>query len=86
MKFLMVMIICFAEDTCTAIFDTAQFNSYNECMAQAIPVSRYMQDVYANTAGEIQCLNEQDYVKYKIYIDNGGKPELSFSIEPSSDV
>ena len=86
MKFLMVMIICFAEDSCTAIFDTAQFNSYDECMAQAVPVSRYMQEVYANTAGEIHCLDEQDYVKYKIFIDNGGQPELSFSIEPSSDV
>ena len=55
-------------------------------MAQDVPVSRYMQEVYANTAGEIHCLDEQDYVKYKIFIDNGGQPELSFSIEPSSDV
>ncbi len=85
MKFLMVMIICFAEDTCTALFDTAQFKSYDECMSQAVPVSRYMQEVYPNTAGEIHCLGESDYAEYKAFIDNGGKPSLSFSIEPSSD-
>ena len=53
MKFLMVMIICFAEDTCQAVFDAAQFNTYDECMAQALPVSRYMRDVYTTSAGEI---------------------------------
>jgi hypothetical protein len=77
MKFLMVMIICFAEDTCQAVFDAAQFNTYDECMAQAMPVSRYMRDVYTASAGEIHCLDEKDYAEYKLFIDNGGKPQLS---------
>ena len=85
MKFLMVMIICFAQDTCTAIFDTAEYNTYNECMVQAMPLSKYMMEVYQNTAGEIHCLDEDEYSQYKSYIDNGGRPELSFSIDPSSD-
>ena len=77
MKFLMVMIICFAEDTCQAVFDMTQFSTYDECMAQALPVSRYMRDVYTNSSGEIHCLNEKDYAQYQLFIDNGGKPSLS---------
>ena len=73
----MVMIICFAEDACQAVFDLTEFQTYDECMAQAVPVSRYMQDVYMSSAGEIHCLSEEDYAEYKVYIDNGGKPSLS---------
>tara|TARA_B100000579_G_C22528133_1_gene709419 strand:- start:64 stop:330 length:267 start_codon:yes stop_codon:yes gene_type:complete len=77
MKFLMVMIICFAEDACQAVFDAAEFQTYDECMAQAMPVSKYMQEVYSNSSGEIHCLSQKDYTEYKNFIDNGGKPELS---------
>ena len=31
-------------------------NTYDQCMAQAFPVSRYMRDVYATSSGEIHCL------------------------------
>ena len=80
MKFLMVMIICFAEDTCQAVFDASQFNTYDECMAQALPVSRYMRDVYTTSAGEIHCLDEKDYAELGNQIKcNGGKPELSLN-------
>ena len=81
----MVMIICFAQDTCTAIFDTAEYNTYNECMEQAMPISKYMMEVYQNTAGEIHCLNDIEYSIYKEYIDNGGIPALSFDPEPATD-
>jgi hypothetical protein len=54
-----------------------QFSTYDECMAQALPVSRYMRDVYTNSSGEIHCLNEKDYAQYQLFIDNGGKPTLS---------
>ena len=84
MKFLMVMIICFAQDTCTAIFDATQFNTYDECMAQALPVSRYMGEVYTNSAGEIHCLNSEETAMYQEYLDNGGKPTLSLKPNPSS--
>ena len=77
MKFLMVMIICFAEDACQAVFDATQFSSYDECMAQAMPVSNYMREVYSTSSGEIHCLNEIDYEEYKAYIDAGGLPALS---------
>ena len=77
MKWLMVMIICFAEDACQAVFDATEYNSYDECMSQAMPVSRYMQEVYSNSSGEIHCLNQNEIIQYQQYLDNGGKPELS---------
>ena len=75
----MVMIICFAEDACQAVFDAAEFQTYDQCMAQALPVSRYMREVYTNSSGEIHCLSEKDYAEYKAFIDKGGKPTLSLS-------
>ncbi len=86
MKFLMVMIICFAEDACQAVFDTSEFNSYEQCYSQAIQVSRYMKDVYTTSAGEIHCLNEKDMAEYKLFIDNGGKPTLSLVPDQSSSI
>ena len=79
MKFLMVMIICFAEDACQAVFDTTQFETYDQCMTQAVPVVNYMREVYTNSSGEIHCLSEQDFKFYKDFIDNGGEPQLSLT-------
>ena len=78
MKFLMVMIICFAEDACQAVFDTTEFNTYDQCYSQALPVSKYMKEVYSTSAGEIHCLNSEEIAIYKEFLDNGGKPELSY--------
>ncbi len=77
MKWMMVMIICFSEDACQAVFDANEFNSYNDCMASAVPVSQYMQEVYSNTSGEIHCLNQTDIKIFQDFIDGGGKPTLS---------
>ena len=76
MKFLMVMIICFAEDACQAVFDATEYQTYDQCMTQAVPVVNYMREVYTNSSGEIHCLSEQDFQFYKDFIDNGGRPAL----------
>jgi hypothetical protein len=46
-------------------------------MAQALPVSRYMRDVYATSSGEIHCLSSEETAIYQEYLNNGGKPTLS---------
>ena len=85
MKFLMLMIICFAEDACQAVFDYTKFDTYDQCMAQAVPISSYMKDTYVTSAGEIHCLSEDDWAEYKLFIDNGGIPALSFDPDLISD-
>ena len=59
--------------------EPSQFNTYDECMLQAVSVTNYMRDLYPSSAGEIHCLDEKDYAEYKAFIDNGGKPALSLS-------
>ena len=78
MKFLMVMIICFAEDACQAVFDATEFSTYDQCITQGYSVSQYMQEVYSTSAGEIHCLTPDETAIYKEFLDNGGKPELSY--------
>ena len=77
MKWMMVMIICFAEDACQALFDPTEFISYEQCITTAIPVRNYMRDLYVNSSGEIHCLTSEQIQQYRQFIDNGGKVELS---------
>jgi|MGYP003116019514 hypothetical protein len=77
MKFLMVMIICFAEDACQAIFDATEFRTYDECISQGHYVSQYMKEVYSTSAGEIWCLTPDEISEYRLYLEKGGKPGLS---------
>ena len=77
MKFMMVMIICFAQDVCEAVFDdTVWYNSYDECVSTATGVAGYMKDAYPNSAGKIFCMTEEEASKYHDYIENGGVIEL----------
>tara|TARA_B110000459_G_C16145890_1_gene288622 strand:+ start:301 stop:471 length:171 start_codon:yes stop_codon:yes gene_type:complete len=48
-------------------------------MAQALPVSRYMRDVYTASSGEIHCLSSEETAMYQEYLNNGGKPTLSLA-------
>ena len=56
MQFSMVMIICFAQGVCQTIFDTAKFNSYNDCIGAANGVVRYMMETYPTSKGEVKRL------------------------------
>ena len=50
-----------------------------------MPISQYMKDTYTTSAGEIHCLSEDDWAEYKLFIDNGGIPVLSFDPDQISD-
>ena len=65
MKFMMVMIICFAQDVCEAVFDnTVWYNSYDECVSTASGVAGYMKDAYPDSAGNIFCMTEEEAKKF----------------------
>ena len=77
MKFIMVMIICFGAD-CDAVFDpSVTFNTYNDCYTVALQTSSYMQQLYPNSSGEIQCYDEQQVADFQKYLDDGNKPFLT---------
>ena len=77
MKFMMIMIICFAQDVCEAVFDdTVWYNTYDECISTASGVAGYMIDAYPNSAGYIYCMTHDEAKTYRDYIENGGEIEL----------
>ena len=77
MKFMMIMIICFAQDVCEAVFDdTVWYNTYDECISTASGVAGYMKDAYPNSAGNIYCMTPDEANTYRDYIENGGEIEL----------
>ena len=77
MKFMMIMIICFAQDVCEAVFDdTVWYNTYDECISTASGVAGYMKDAYPNSAGNIFCMTKEEADTYLEFIENGGKIEL----------
>jgi hypothetical protein len=65
MQFSMVMIICFVQGACQTIFDTAKFNSYNDCISAANGVVRYMMETYPTSKGEVKCLDEMEIIELK---------------------
>ena len=78
MKFMMIMIICFAQDVCEAVFDdTVWYQSYDECISTAGGVASYMKDAYPDSAGNIYCMTEEEAKIYHDYIQDGGKIELN---------
>ena len=53
MKFIMVMIICFGFD-CQAVYDSEfEYQTYDECRAEAVGVTEYMQLIFPASSGEI---------------------------------
>ena len=76
MKFIMVMILCFGVD-CEAIFDTTSYENYDDCYAVALETSAYMQQLYPQSSGEIQCYDEQQIADFQKYLDEGNKPVLT---------
>ena len=78
MKFIMVIIICFSQDVCQAIFDApVWYQSYDECINTAGGVAGYMKEAYPDSAGNIFCMTEEEAKIYHDYIQDGGKIELN---------
>ena len=64
MKFIMVIIICFGAN-CQTIWDKQLYSTVDDCLAASGPVKEYMMQVYPTSAGQIYCMNEEEFTKYK---------------------
>jgi hypothetical protein len=81
MKFIMVIIICFGVD-CEAIFDKAKYETYDECYKEAVVASKYMQNAYPQSAGEVHCWDDKQFSTFNEFIKNGGKPTIKPELLP----
>ena len=70
MKFIMVIIICFGAN-CQTIWDKQLYSTVDDCLAASGPVKEYMMQVYPTSAGQIYCMNEEEFSKYKKNVEDG---------------
>ena len=71
MKFIMVIIICFGAN-CQTIWDKQLYSTVDDCLAASGPVKEYMMQVYPTSAGQIYCMSEEEFSKYKKNVEDGG--------------
>ena len=77
MKFIMVMIICFGADDCTAIYNPeTTFEAYDTCYYTAKQTTAYMQELYPMSSGEIHCFDEEQFALYEQWLNDGDQPGL----------
>ena len=63
MKFSMVMIICFATGVCETLFDSTQYDTYDQCIEAENSTALYMQKTFPMSNGEIHCLDEMEIIQ-----------------------
>ena len=77
MKFMMVIIFCIAADVCETIYETEPYNTQYECQQEAATVRNYMIETFPNSAGEIYCLNQEEFLLYNEWLKDGNNPKLT---------
>ncbi len=70
MKFIMVIIICFGAD-CRAIFEKFDYQTYDQCISEAIVVTEYMKQTFPTSSGQIHCWDESQFNEFKKGLENG---------------
>jgi hypothetical protein len=83
MKTIMVIIICFGAN-CQAIWEKQWYPSLEDCFASSGVVRTYMMNTYPGSGGEIRCMTESEFTQYYNFLQNGGKPSLTITEEPSA--
>ena len=66
-----------AADVCETIYETEPYNTQYECQMEAATVRNYMIENYPMSAGEIYCLNQEEFTLYNEWLKDGGEPRLS---------
>jgi len=77
MKFMMVIIFCVAADMCETIYEQTPYNTQYECQQEAAVVRNYMIETFPNSAGEIYCFSEEEFLLYNEWLKDGNKPKLT---------
>ena len=70
MKYIMIIIICFSADFCERMYEQEMYNSAEECIASSKGVADYMKEAFPNTAGQIFCLDEENFNNFQQQLEN----------------
>ena len=86
MKYIMVMIICLGVD-CQAIYNSDYpYETYDQCLTEAIEVTGYMPMLFPSTSGEIHCMDKETFSIFETYIEQGGDPAVMRDLYKGADV
>tara|TARA_B100000686_G_scaffold343503_1_gene424468 strand:- start:4312 stop:4554 length:243 start_codon:yes stop_codon:yes gene_type:complete len=69
----MVIIICFGAN-CQSIWEEHWYTTLEDCLQQTPAVKEYMMNTFPTSAGEIYCMNEQEFGKYYQRLLEDGTP------------
>lgn len=77
----MVVIICFSADVCERMYDQEMYNTADECITSSEVVAEYMKNSFPTTAGQIFCLDEENFENYRkqLEINPNYTPDLNQS-------
>jgi|MDSY01.1.fsa_nt_gb hypothetical protein len=85
MKFIMVMIICFGFD-CQAVYDSEfEYQTYDECVAEAVGVTEYMQLIFPASSGEIHCWDRETFNIFEEQLKKDGLPHIEPVLPSGTD-
>ena len=76
MKFFMVVVMCMAAEMCETIYEKTPYTTRAECQQEAATVRNYMMETFPMSAGEIYCLNNEEFLLFNEWMENGGNPTL----------
>ena len=60
MKIVMVIIFCMGAN-CQTIYDTEYYDSVESCVAESAVVSKYMEQSYPGSTGQVYCMAEDQF-------------------------
>ena len=69
-KIFMVIIICFNQ-VCQGLWQSTTYESMNDRLAAAPPVKEYFMSTLPNSNGQIYCLVEEEFNKWKKQLESG---------------
>ena len=82
MKWIMVVIICFSADVCERMYDQEMYNTADECITSSEVVAEYMKNSFPTTAGQIFCLDEENFENYRKQLEIN--PNYTLDLNQSS--
>ena len=70
-KFFMIIILCVYGE-CNGMWQNTTYATMDECLAAAPPVKEYFMSVYPESNGQIYCLIEEEFNKWKKRLETEG--------------
>jgi len=69
-KFFMIIILCVYGE-CNGLWQNTTYDTMNDCLAASPSVKEYFMSTYPESTGQIYCLIEEEFDKWKKQLETG---------------